>query len=431
MPRLLRELVNPRVGVIRRIERLSRGPLEPTPPYIAQATLAHFDYRKVPAGDRSGTGRGLTEAGAIDAAIGEAMERYCAGQPQQAKFVRAPYEAVRAHAVAPPEFGLYSERQYECREIAFPRWDPQREISWVWARRLTDGERVLVPSSLVYLDYVGNYAETYYCDGTSSGLAAGPTLESATLSALLELVERDAYVTTWLHRLPAREIALDDIEERTRQVVARYARQGIETRAFLLAGEFSAPVVFAMLLGSDGAPALVSGLGCAFDPREALWRAVSEASQGHPGQVVRCAQTKCGAHLKRYEDVQVIEDHAAFFFDRQRLPELEFMLRESKPVRLSSQGPIANSKAEQLRELVAEMARCGYDPMVVEITTPDLVNFPIHVVRTLVPGLQPIQFGFGHERLGCERLYRVPQLLGFSTRRAEEHELNYCPHPLS
>lgn len=427
----LDELINPRVGVIRRTERLSRGPFEPTPPYIAQATLAHFDYRKAPPGDRTGTGRGMTEADAMSAAIGEAMERYCAGQPQQSAFVRAQYQKVLSQARSPVDFGLYSERQYESGEIPFPRWDPEQEISWVWARRLTTGEGVLVPSSLVYLDYVGNHAETYYCDGTSSGLGAGSTTEAAILSALLELVERDAYVTTWLHRLAAQEIVFDGVDESTRQIVARYARKGIVTRAFLLATEFSATVVLAVLLGPAGEPAVVSGLGCALDPCDALWRAVSEASQGHPGLVARCAETKFGAHLKRYEDVRTLEDHAAFFFDEKRLHEFDFLLRGSAPVCLRGKTRSENSEPARLRELVSDLVRRGYDPMYVELTTPDLVDFPIHVVRALVPGLQPIQFGYGHERLGCDRLYNLPQLLRLSDRRAEEHELNRCPHPLS
>jgi ribosomal protein S12 methylthiotransferase accessory factor len=425
-----RDIVNPRVGLVRSTQRLGRGSLEPTPPYIAQATLAHFDYRKASHAVRTGTGRGATEEEAMLTAIGEAMERYCAAQPPRSTFVRSSYEAVRTNAIPPADFGLYSQRQYEQREVVFPRWDPSLEISWVWAQRLADRGRVLVPTSLVYLDYVGNYEETYFCAGTSNGLAAGATLEAAVVSGLLELLERDAYLTTWLHRLPAREIVLQAVEERTRQVVECYRRHGVVARAFLLKSEFSAHTVLAALIGSPDGPAVVTGLGCGLDVHEALWRAVSEASQGHPGLVARCVETNYAPHLKCYEDVRELEDHAAFFFPSERLRELDFLLKGSERFQLDSPLAPVDPKPEQLSRLVDDIVRSGYEPLFVDLTTPDLVDFPIRVVRVLVAGLQPMHFGFGQERLGCERLYRVPRLLGLSDRPVDEAELNRCPHPL-
>lgn len=52
------------------------------------------------------------------------------------------------------------------------------------------------------------------------------------------------------------------------------------------------------------------------------------------------------------------------------------------------------------------------------------------MVRTLATGLQPIHFGYGEERLGGTRLYRLPRLLGYGTSDRNEASLNPCPHPL-
>jgi ribosomal protein S12 methylthiotransferase accessory factor len=53
----------------------------------------------------------------------------------------------------------------------------------------------------------------------------------------------------------------------------------------------------------------------------------------------------------------------------------------------------------------------------VDITAPELEDFPIRVARVLVTGLQPIHFGYGMERLGA--------------RRAPKENLNPAPHPLA
>jgi ribosomal protein S12 methylthiotransferase accessory factor len=52
-------------------------------------------------------------------------------------------------------------------------------------------------------------------------------------------------------------------------------------------------------------------------------------------------------------------------------------------------------------------------------------------VRVIVPGLQPVHFGHGQERLGGERLYRLPHQLGLKDRVQTEADLNPCPHPLA
>ena len=76
----LRDLVSPKVGLIRSLEPQPRGPLEPVPPYLAMAMLSHFDFRAAPMSERIGAGKGRTAEEADASAIGEAVERYCALQ---------------------------------------------------------------------------------------------------------------------------------------------------------------------------------------------------------------------------------------------------------------------------------------------------------------------------------------------------------------
>jgi ribosomal protein S12 methylthiotransferase accessory factor len=67
----------------------------------------------------------------------------------------------------------------------------------------------------------------------------------------------------------------------------------------------------------------------------------------------------------------------------------------------------------------------------VDLTTADVRPYGIHVVRTLATGLQPIHFGHGEERLGGQRLFDLPRLLGYMSETRGERDLNPCPHPLA
>ena len=66
-----------------------------------------------------------------------------------------------------------------------------------------------------------------------------------------------------------------------------------------------------------------------------------------------------------------------------------------------------------------------------DLTSQDLLEFGIHAARVIIPGFQPIDFGWKERRLGGERLYQLPQRLGLRSHRGTLEELNPDPHPIS
>ena len=70
--------VSARVGLVRSLSPQARGDEEPEPPYLFTATLSNFDFRALDKQDRLAAGKGRTREAAMSAAIGEALERYCA-----------------------------------------------------------------------------------------------------------------------------------------------------------------------------------------------------------------------------------------------------------------------------------------------------------------------------------------------------------------
>ena len=94
-------------------------------------------------------------------------------------------------------------------------------------------------------------------------------------------------------------------------------------------------------------------------------------------------------------------------------------------------NPSTGDVEKDLELCTLALAAKGYRAAMVELTTPDLVDYGIHVVRVIIPGLQPVHFGHGEERLGGERLFTLPMQLGFSGSVRSESDLNPCPHPLA
>lgn len=432
LPTPFSDLVSPRVGILRRITRVSRGATEPTPPIFYQAVLSHFDFRTAKPHERVGVGKAVREEDAIGAAIGEALERYCASQPDIRNIRRFAGKQRPGDAITPADCVLYSQTQYAAGRLMYRRWHEDLEIPWVPARELPAGNEVWLPTSLTYLDYPGNDMDVYFCPPTSNGLAAGPQLEDAILAGLYELIERDSFLITWFNQLPALEVEIPISAEVETRFLRHYRRFGIDARVFQLPTDMPAHVMLAVLIDGNGhAPAIVVGLGCHSDPRIALRKALFETAQVHPGEVERAADAAYTQRLSAYEDVRTLEDHSAFFAAPEHIHEFDFLLNRGVRKSLDKLPNLsAGSISRDLDGCVGALRAAGCRVVYVDVTTPDLEEYPIRVVRTIATGLQPIHFGYGEERLGGKRVFQLPRTLGYANTDSDEATINRCPHPL-
>jgi ribosomal protein S12 methylthiotransferase accessory factor len=380
--------------------------VEPDPPRIFNATLSHFDFRTAPAIERAATGKGATDDEARLAAIAEAAERYCGWNGRSESFVRATFDELGSAAIPPTEFGLYSDSQYVRPGFPYRPFDPKRPIAWARGVELPDRKPVWLPAELVYL----NFFEDLLVPPDSTGMAAGPDLESAILAGLYEAAERDAFTLMWLARLPAARAENAVSGPLEKSIIRHYARSSIEVRLYRLPSLIPIAVMMAMAIDESGAgPAAVVGLGCHLNPAIAARKALFEVCQVRPG-----VKSDAGSRLKSPADVRTLEDHAAYYASLERLIEFSFLAsNESADLVDRSTGSVTGD----ISFCVEALGRAGCRTDYVEITAPELEDFPICVARVLVTGLQPIHFGFGMERLGGPR--------------APRKNLNPAPHPLA
>ncbi|BBD60309.1 hypothetical protein NIES2109_31060 [Nostoc sp. HK-01] len=426
-----RDLVSPHTGIIRAIDRFTKPYTEFDFPVLWQAELANFQLRKQSDDLRYGVGRGMTDEQAIFGAVGEAVERYCGSIVDYRQLIVSSYADLSHPAVHPPAFFSFSDNQYSDPNFPFPAFDQLTQTSWITAISLTSNQQVLVPAFMVYFDWDSNQPGDYVLPVTSNGMASGPTLEFAAYSGLCELIERDAFIITWLNRLPAPRIYFAHRPGIETEILRNYARFGIELVTFYLTTDINIPVVMAMLIDRSGrSPAVATGLGCHLDGSIALRKAIFEVCQARFGDIERKANG-AGANLNQYEDVQNLDDHSAFFYKTARLCELEFLFEHENYLTVEDLPTYPSSaEAEKLRTVITRLHSVGAEPYLVEITTPDVASLGFRVVRTLASELVPIYFGHGLEPLGTRRLFEVPKRLGYGGQRTA-NDLNPCPHPMA
>jgi ribosomal protein S12 methylthiotransferase accessory factor len=403
----LLELVSDRTGIIKSLSRVSRGVEEPSPPFIYHATLSHFDFRKADKSERAAGGKGCTPTEAIVGAIGEAVERYCASHVDADRTRLARWPTVEQESIAPPEFVLYSANQCARRDFRYNRWDPRDEVRWLSAREVPGDRAVFIPASLAYLTSPVGSAEDYFCPSTSNGLAAGPNLETAVLSGLYELIERDGFLIHWMNRLSPPEVEFPVEHDLADFIQLHYQRFGVEVRVFNVSTDLPVYVMMGVALDTTGrGPAAVVGLGCHLDPSVALVKSLLEISQVRPGEMRRYLKEPPSERLKRYEDVRTLEDHSAFLSIPERLGGFDFLLGNGWKQKMAELPNLSEgSVPADLNRCLSALSERGHRVVYADLTTPDVIDYGLRVARVLATGLQPMHFGHGEERLGGRRLF--------------------------
>ncbi|APR78777.1 TOMM biosynthesis cyclodehydratase protein C [Minicystis rosea] len=420
--RLLAGIVDARTGIVHELVVASQdSPYTVDLPITARATLgayspcARHGHAHAP---EDASGKGLDTVTAMIGAVGEAVERYAAGYANPDVIVRAAAADLEVDFIPPERLNLYADHQYAERGFPYRKIDARTPIDWTPGRWLDTGAPVLLPALPTYYSYHVKPDESF-CQVTSNGLAAGPTVPDASLRAVLELVERDAFTLSWLARRPGRRIVLDDSVDRAtreldRKLVAE-AGTGGRCELHLLDVGLGIPTIMCVIFG-DGVrwPGASIALAAHPSPRVAVHKALLEHGQIGPFYR-RLLEEREKPIPARPEDVHTLEDHALYYFPTERARAFDFLTAGE----VVSAAALAEPEEVSLRTVVSRIAAAGLRVAVADLTSPDLLGTPFRVVRALGPDFQQIHFGQRVVRLDNPRLSALTP-----------HGINPDPHPM-
>jgi ribosomal protein S12 methylthiotransferase accessory factor len=128
--------------------------------------------------------------------------------------------------------------------------------------------------------------------------------------------------------------------------------------------------------------------------------------------------------------VAALEDHDLLYASSSKLRSFDFLRKQPLvEIHWKPEGP--SSPSARLHRLIDHFRTANSDLLYFNLTPLDLHGFGVHTARVIVPGFQPIDFGWKERRLGGERLYELPQRLGLRNKRTTIEQLNTEPHQIS
>ena len=409
-----------------------RGPGEP-----ALANFVVDDTDTTPLGleaHYSGRGFGIARAETAVTAMGETFERYTLLGLDDQFTVRASVADLTRHAVphlSPARLLSLPERGRQGALAPIP--PPEQAIRWLAAHHLVTGVRTLIPARYCMRNDTSDTdrpPEGMWYRTTSSGAAAGSTPERACLGGLFELLERDAFMLTWYHRLGFPFHPVVASSRLGRRIAAALGPARLELRLIDLSEVHDVPVVLGVVRGEVGGDVQV-GVGAGADTTvdEAAWKAAKEAIALYAWQRKQLARGTVRV-IADVEDIHSFMDHAMYYMDADHQRHLGFLFDPNvlrrPPV---TTRHLCGSPGTVLSGLVNHLHGRGIDVYATDLTPPGAGALGLCAYKVVSPDLIPLDSDHESRHLSIDRLRTEPARRGWRPDEPALADLNHHPHP--
>lgn len=320
--------------------------------------------------------------------------------------------------------GFSSEQRLNNSILAFSE---NHVFGWIKGRTILNDNNILCPIQLVSAHYANLHAknpdrlkakEPMLRWVVTTGLATGQTFDEALVKGILETLERDAFMRTFLNKVSPELIDMDkwsNIDPEIKKLRDNFKRYKLTVKVALLKNEFDIFVPIVMILDDtkDG-PAFSMGASADFDLKRAITDAWAEAMA-------------CRSWLKkRFPFTNTKLNHPLGHMQRMKYYGLYENIND---ISFLWSGPYSNiepdisiynnqelNRAKYYKEKRTEITKIlkknNLDGLYVKLYDKKYKKIPLSVVQVVIPGTLPIHLD-----------ERIPYLGN------HPHSANLTPHP--
>lgn len=324
---------------------------------------------------------------ALTKAEAECFERMAWASPvdvQSGKFKISRLNEVN-DAVDPRTLVAYSKRQYADNSFPFSPFSPARRHLWADAIDVETGQVRSVIADCIYASSAlpSRFHKHLFTSTSTSGMAAGTTLENALHGATLELIERDAFVCGWLSRRAPPIIKKSSLPQNALQRIKVLMQQGVRLTVSDISTAW-VPVV-SVFAQNDQMPFTAITAAAHFSAEEALVKALDEIegrlSWARQFPVLSSKNTNPMWHIERFYRAANTYQSANFYIETRNRVDWR---------------NTGSYSCQNWADLTARIFGDGFSLFFVDMTPKQASieqgRVPLKVVRALIPGLVPIWF---------------------------------------
>jgi len=344
--------------------------------------------------------------------LAEALERFCQHSYQEEFTYDSRLSDLKKPALDPSIF----QPGIDTKQI---------EFSWVKGKNLTTKKECLIPTQLIYLNYFKNSKtnEPILSQLNSSGTAGGFTEEESILSAIFELIERDAFMGIYLNKIKPLRIDLSTVKDKViKNIVAELENKYFKPYVYDISTDLNIPVFLAIIVDrTEEKPKFTVGAKCGFDEVEIIKGALEEAVMLRDWLRSEMLKIK-PAKIINPKKINSFLERAMFWnFDNSILSNLDFLLKQKPKIKFLRRAKKEKNRLENVISLLSNKGYIIYDK---DITLPEMKKINFYVHRVIIPGLQPLYLDEQYKEINIIRLKKISDFYGQSFK-----QINIVPHP--
>jgi len=425
-------LVDDRVGIVQSVDEL---PPDPGAPnffhYFAQAsnTGALCGQENFKNSGGASSDRSL----AMAKSIGEAVERYCSAFYDVEELPLCSRQEAPFRCVEPADCEVYRPDQVAQPGFPFVAFTDSTKVRWAPTVDPLTGETWHVPAAMVFMPYY-YYTQTEdspIIQPISTGMACHCSPAEAAVSAVCEVIERDAFMITWQARLAHSQVPVESLSDRNYDLVKRFERTGASVTIFHCTLDAGIPTVLSVLNSpSPQAPARTFAAATSLSPETAIRCSLEELAHTRRFmQQITNWMPRLVPAPPAHENVVDQLTHLNFWCDHANAGLADFLWASKKRIDFGKMKDLSTGDPGADLQLLCERIRAiNHRVLLADLTTPDIRPLGLTVVRAVIPGFHPLCMGYKIRPLGGKRLWEVPQRLGYPGISPERGD-NPAPHP--
>ena len=277
------------------------------------------------------------------------------------------------------------------------------------------------------LTFCTHCGEAPIASSISTGLACHCSIEEAAISAICEVIERDCFTITWQARLSWPRILPQTLHPDLQRILQRFERAYCFVSLMNITMDTGVPTFLAV--GRGRSAPLVVAAATSLDPFEAARKVLEELAHTHTYcQYLRNEEPRLVPE-RTYKNIVTQRDHLNFWQDPAHQSFADFLTASNQTQDFHSLANLSSGDPRRdLQILISRIGSAGNRVLLNDLTTTDVREFGLAVVRAVIPGFHPLVIGHSFRALGGYRLWEIPQKLGHSgiDRKTGDNPL---PHP--
>lgn len=359
-------------------------------------------------------------------ALCEAVERYALGNYDESKLLCTTTIETANQFLSPNSVVSFSSDQNLPRQFGINEHDRKQKIRWSRGFSLPTYSKIYIPAQLVYVPYSYGKSESIIRLPISTGAACGQTVDEAIYRGICEVIERDAFMISYLNKVEAPRIKVEKSSGKYQDTYLYLKRYQLNWFVFDITTNIGVPVLMSIILDHSGVgPAISIGLKCSLFLDEAILGSLEESLQTRSWMRDEFSETtnKELRNIKKQPNkITDARERGLFWYDGDQEGALDFWIKSGITKELGEFNRpnefVNKNYVVLIKKLLSKLDKLGYQTYFCDITPKIFSTSEFRVAKVIIPQLQPFYLDERYKYLGGTRL-----------NKDNKQELNNVPHP--